>query len=132
MNTQIFLYVPLTDIEAQSEILYQHDILLENVCLLMFPATPLPSLVRNPVVKRSMVEKVSPVEKPPTMTRCGLVLGANPGDVKYVRCVAGSEGRFVTVSAPGRQMLSLKEVQVYGEEGDLLIYNASRGHARRT
>ena len=125
---QILLCVPMTDIEARSETLYQQDVLLDSVCWLMFPATPLPSLVRNPI----MMGEVSPVENPSVMTRCGLVRGANPGDVKYVRCEAGSEGRFVTDTALGRQMLSLKEVQVYGEEGKLLIYNASRGHVRRT
>ena len=122
----------MTDIEAQSETLFQHDVLLDSVCWLMFPATPLPSLAINPIMKRSMMDEVSPVEKPPNMTRCGLVRGANPGDVKYVRCEAGSEGRFVTVTAHGRQMLSLIEVQVYGEEGELLMCTASRGHARGT
>ena len=83
-------------------------------------------------MKRSMTEEVSPVENPPNMTRCGLVREANLGDVEYVRCEAGSKGRFVTVTAHGRQMLALKEVQVYGEEGKLLICNASREHVRRT
>ncbi|KAK2177412.1 hypothetical protein NP493_600g04003 [Ridgeia piscesae] len=60
---------------------------------------------------------MSLVENPST-THCGLVRGvANPGEIKYVTCEAESEGRFVTVTSPGlKQMLSINEVQVYGEE----------------
>jgi len=65
---------------------------------------------------------MSPVENPST-THCGLVRGvANPGEIKYITCEAESEGRFVTVTSPGlKQMLSINEVQVYGEEGGLII-----------
>jgi len=54
-------------------------------------------------------------------TRCGMARGdAKPGDVKYVKCEAGCEGSVVTVTAPGpRQKLSIIEVQVYGQEGEL-------------
>ena len=59
--------------------------------------------------------------KAPSTTQCGIVRGVvHPGDIKYVRCAAGSEGRYVTVTTSGfYEMLSLHELQVYGEGGRL-------------
>ena len=86
---------------------------LTGVCwLMLYPATMHDLMVdvspRNNLVK----------------TRCGLARGnAKPGDVKYIRCDTGCEGSVVTVTAPGpRQKLSINEVQVYGQEGELTTW----------
>ena len=80
-------------------------------------------LMLYPATMHDITVDMSPV-KNPSMTRCGLARGvANPGDVKHLRCDAGSEGRFVTVTSPGlQQVMSLHEVQVYGEKGELITH----------
>jgi len=78
-------------------------------------------LMLYPATMHDITVDLSPVENSST-SRCGLARGvANPGDVKHVRCDEGNEGRFVTVTSPGhQQVMSLHEVQVYGEKGELI------------
>ena len=81
-----------------------------GVCwLMLFPAT-----MHDLTVDVSTVHNL-------VKTRCGLARGnAKPGDVKYIICEAGCEGSIVTVTTPGpRQKLSINEVQIYGQEGEL-------------
>ena len=88
------------------------DCKITGVCwLMLYPAT-----------MHDITVDLSPVENP-SRTRCGLARGtANPGEMKYFTCEAESEGRFVAVTSSGvKQMLSINEVQVYGEEGGLII-----------
>ena len=57
--------------------------------------------------------------EPFSQMRCG-VAGQYfvPGKTNHIKCAAGSEGRFVTITPTEKdQTLSLNEVQVYGEEG---------------
>ena len=80
----------------------------------MFPLFTLHTVAGLPVV----TVDVSPSNTISHMP-CGVIRKSFiPGNINYIKCAPGSEGRFVTVTSVGiNQMLSLSEVQVYGDEG---------------
>ena len=78
--------------------------------------------VRVPLAAASRPEvtiDVSPVSSP-SRTPCAKI-GLKMDQMESVTCAPGTEGRYVTITASGRQKLSLSNVMVYGESGITLI-----------